>query len=168
MIDQEFFASFVDNCIEKGFCSPEQMVEQARAEINALEQEVRIIEQCRNKQMSYRAIIRHLGGTEGIKKNKRPLATLPSCLNEDQLDPYMHEVCAKICDYIETQHPKSTTVREIGDATVPRDEFNAVLTGIKWLFDHGVIKRDDSSLAREISKGDNWVERPLLKELDND
>lgn len=162
--DQDFLRSFMTDCIQNGHKSTQEMCEQALCQIDVLEEEIKKTDLLRAKQTQLRTTIRLLGGSE-IKRIKKKPMMVDASLSAEQLDPYMHEVCFKICGYIEQCDPKQVTVREINEGIqIPMTEFKAVLTGIKWLWDRGIIARNEETLSREISRGPNWDQRPSLKE----
>jgi hypothetical protein len=157
----DFSNEYIASCIEQGKTTPVDICESARKEISSLEEEIKKIEIIRTRQSGLRSVIRQLGGVEVIKKTKRAPMIVDPLITEQQLDPYVKQVCVKVCDYIETQHPLKLKPRDIMDAVASLEENRFVLTAIKWLWDHAIIERQENSLVREISKGKNWNQRPV-------
>lgn len=159
----DFINDYIASCIQAGKMNPVDIREAAEKEILSLEEEVKKIEAIKTRQSNLRAVVRQFGGGEATKRAKRAPMVVDPLLTENDLDPLVHEICVKICDFIESQHPKTLKPREIMDAVSSLEENKIVLTAIKWLWDHGVVERKEDSLAREISKGKNWNERPTRK-----
>lgn len=157
----DFTNDFIASCIQAGKLTPEDICQAAQREISSLEEEIKKIEALRLRQTSLRAVIRQLGGGESTNKRtkKAPMVVDP-LQSEQDLDPYIRQMCIKICDFIEAKHPQMLKPREIMDAVSSLEENKIVLTAIKWLWDHGVLERKEDSTAREISKGKNWDTRP--------
>lgn len=158
----DFVNDYIDNCIRAGKTTPTDICDVAQKEILLLDDEMKKIEEIRARQSNLRAVIRQLGGGEINKRAKKAPMIVDPLLTETDLDPYLHEMCIKICDFIDKQHPKMLKPREVMDAVSSLEENKIVLTAIKWLWDHGIIDRKEDSLVREISKGKNWNERPSL------
>lgn len=159
----DFVNEYISTCIQNGKTTPTDICEEASKEILSLDEEIKKIESIRSRQSNLRSVIRQLGGGEVVKRAKKAPMVVDPLLSESELDSYVHEICVKICDYIEKTHPVKLKPREIMDAVSSLEENKIVLTGIKWLWDHGVIEREENSLVREISKGKNWNERPVSK-----
>lgn len=155
----DFVNEYIATCIQSGKINPSDICTAAQQEISSLEEEVKKIEAIRTRQINLKAVIRQLGG-EGAKRAKKAPMIVDPLMTEADLDPYLHEICVKVCDFIEVQAPKQLKPREIMDAVSSLEENKIVLTAIKWLWDHGIIERREESLLREISKGKNWVQRP--------
>lgn len=161
--DQEFLKTFMSECVEKGHKSTQEICEQALNQIDLLDEEIKKSDLLRAKQIKLRMVIKFLGGNE-IKKARKKIPTIDFSVSADQLDSYMYQVCVKICNYIEQKIPTQITVREISEGVgLVAGDFKAVLTAIKWLWDRGIIARNEETLRREISLGPNWEQRPLSK-----
>jgi hypothetical protein len=156
-----FADQYIAFCIEQGKTTPTDICQTAQAEIVSLEEEIKKIELIRTRQSNLRNVIRQLGGLEVTKRAKKAPMIVDPLLNESELDPYVRQVCVKVCRYIDAQHPKKLKPRDIMDAVASLEENKIVLTAIKWLWDHAIIERQENSLVREISKGKNWHERPV-------
>jgi hypothetical protein len=150
----------MDECIKNGKITPFDMCQEAKTEILTLEEEVKKIEGIRTRQSNLRAVIRQLGGVEVVKKTKRAPTIIDSSITEKDLDPYIRDMCAKVCNFIESSGPVGP--RQIMDAVASVDERKLVIVSIKWLWDQSIITRDEGSLVREISKGKSWDKRPTL------
>ncbi|HVI43192.1 MAG TPA: hypothetical protein VM577_21500 [Anaerovoracaceae bacterium] len=162
-MSMDFVNEYIASCFQTGRMSPAEIKEAAEKEILSLDEEIKKIEAIKNRQNNLRNVVRQLGGGEVNKRAKKAPMVVDPMLTESDLDPLVREICAKICDYIEVQHPKALKPREIMDAVSSLEENKIVLTAIKWLWDHGIIERKEDSLVREISKGKNWTDRPLQK-----
>lgn len=146
---------FVEECLGQGLTSPAEWCEKAQKDIQKIESEIREIELkkislLREKQTTLKSIISLLATT---KSKKDPIISpLSNTINEE-----MEQLCDRICNFLRTKHPFHMTQRELMDnvASSYREE-KSIILAVKYLWDQGVITRDETSLAREISPGINW------------
>lgn len=159
-MQENFIDLYVSSCISSGISTPTEICKAAKEEISSLEEEVKKIEAIRERQTNLRSLIRQLGGNE-IKRNKKSPIVSISLISEKDLDPFIRDMCVKICNYIEEKNPKKLKPREIMDAVSSLEDNKIVLTAIKWLWDQGIVEREENSISREISQGKNWANKPI-------
>lgn len=157
-MSDRFVSEFIQKAIAQGKVSISEIRELAQAEINEIENQIKEIEKYRVRQNALKSVIRSLGG-ETSKKARKNQVTIDTSVSEDKLDPFIREICVKICNFIESvEEPK--TPREIMDAVSSLEENRAAYSGIKWLQEQGIVERSENGVIVHITTGPNWKNRP--------
>ena len=102
-------------------------------------------------------MLKNLGLEE--KKQKQISAITNTAAKFEDLDNLIQDMCRKICDYLDLVNSPVTN-RQIMNEISSIEENRLVLLSIKWLWEQGIITKNEQSLAREIVKGPNWGKRP--------
>lgn len=160
-MSENFVENYISTCLLAGKTSIVDICAAARAEIDEIEEDLKKMEERRTRQSNLRALLRQMG-MDTVKREKVVSSIINTSRPFAELDPYLQETCVKICNFIDKMDRETTTNRELMDSVASPEENKAVLISIKWLFENGIISRNDS-LTREIKKGANWSSRPQAK-----
>lgn len=158
-MSDNFVESYISSCLAAGKTSLADICNSAKLEIDSIDQELKKAEELRTRQGNLRALLRQMG-VEASKREKVVSSIINTGRPFQELDPYLQETCIKICKFIEDLKQETTTNREIMDSVATPEENKAVLISIKWLFENGIVSRNENSYTREIQKGPNWSSRP--------
>ena len=156
-MNEDFAQNYIDDCVKQGKTSLQAISQHAEEEISKIDSELKVIEQLRTRQNAIRAMLKNLGLEE--KKQKQISAITNTAAKFEDLDNLIQDMCRKICDYLDLVNSPVTN-RQIMNEISSIEENRLVLLSIKWLWEQGIITKNEQSLAREIVKGPNWGKRP--------
>ena len=152
----KFVAQYVQQCLARGINSPPKMREAAFDEIQVIDKEIDRINDLKDKRHNLMAVIKNLGGGDTSKSEDPPPDwNTPEKLLEDDF----RELCVKICDEVNKNHPRGVEAGKIVQEIASLVNHKHGYSAIQWLGYNKIIDRDPES--RLVIMGPNWENRPV-------